>query len=50
MTTLDGVALIGCFGLLAAIAQAGAKITTWLFWWRLRKLAKQRLAHPEIDA
>ena len=50
MTTLDGVALIGCFGLLAAIAQAWAKITTWLFWRHMRKLAKQRLARPEVDA
>ena len=50
MTTFDGVVLIGCFGLLAGIAELAAKITTWLFWWRLRQLAKQRLAHPEIDA
>ena len=50
MTTFDGVVLIGCFGLLYGIAEVAAKIVTWLFWRHMRKLAKQRLARPEVDA
>lgn len=49
MTTFDAVAtLMVCSAVYGGVT-AAEKLATWLLWRHLRKLARQRLAHPEIE-
>ena len=47
MTIQDaGFIIVGCTAIVGTVTVA-EKLSEWILWRKLRKLARQRLAHPE---